>query len=380
MRFVERFKNQLTWIVVTSLIVLAVFIGKNRSEQSKQEIIQQYYLESKYQIRQVNQNKWIIYDISDHNENLLYLGKAYGYNGEVEVLFEVDKDSLIQKTFPASHQETPSYFDKIIEKHFFEQFQGKKVAGFLKNKPVNAVSGATITSNAIIQATKNGYAQGENISVTETKYPLFGMLEIIVSYLFVAGIVMSKIKSQKIKKTLRWLTIFISLIFLGFIYNQPISYSRLSGLLLGNFPDWHKEFYFYILFTGSIVIIFINRKNVYCHSVCPFGAAQEILAKTGKAKVFRPAYYKKLKFIQRFIALTVVLAALSLNNPVIANYEVFSAFFQLTANAILFAVLFIVIILSLFIKRPWCHFMCPIDSVFDYVKLTRKSITGLWKK
>ncbi|MDY6800335.1 MAG: 4Fe-4S binding protein [Bacteroidota bacterium] len=149
---------------------------------------------------------------------------------------------------------------------------------------------------------------------------------------------------------------------------------------MGNFPDWHKEFYFYILFIGSIAVVLINRKNIYCHSVCPFVAAQEILSKTGKAKAFRPAYYKKIKFVQRFIALAAVLLALALNNPVIANYEVFSAFFQLTANLILFGVLFIVIILSIFIKRPWCHFMCPIDSVFDYVKLTRKSITGLWKK
>ncbi|MDY6800334.1 MAG: FMN-binding protein [Bacteroidota bacterium] len=192
MRFVERFKNQLLWLDVSSLLVLAVFIGKYRSEQSKKEMIQQHFGESKYQIRQVSQNKWIV---KKPTEDLLYLGNGYGYNGEIEVLVQVDKDSLIRKIFIASHQETPSYFNKIIGKHFFEQFRGKKVARFLTNKPVNAVSGATITSNAIIEATKNGYAQVENISISETKYPLFGMLEIIVLYLFVAGIVMSKIKN-----------------------------------------------------------------------------------------------------------------------------------------------------------------------------------------
>lgn len=377
MRFFERLKNQLIWFGVTSLIVVAVFIGKTRSEHSKQELIQQHFLESGYQIRQVNQNKWIV---KSRQECLLYLGKAYGYNGEIEVLAQVDKDSLIQKIFPVSHQETPSYYDKIITKHFFEQFQGKKVARFLTNKPVSAVSGATITSNAIIEATKSGYAHGENISISEKKYPLFGMLEVIILFLFTAGILLSKLKSQKLKKILRWISIFISVVFLGFVYNQPIGYSRLSALLLGNFPDWHQEFYFYLLLAGSILLVLVTRKNIYCHSVCPFGAAQEILAKTGKAKAFRPEYYKKLKLIQRFIALAVILIALTLNNPVIANYEVFSAFFQLTANYILFGVLFIVIILSLFIQRPWCHFMCPINSVFDYIKLTRKSITGLWKK
>lgn len=380
MHLLKRLRNQFIWVVVTSLVVTAAFNGRNQSQKSKQEVVQQYFLESNYQIDPENANKWRVYDVSTQMENLIYLGKAYGYNGEIELLVQVDKDSLIRKIIPTNHQETPSYFDKIIKNHFFEQFQGKNVARIFSNKSVSAISGATITSNAMIEAIKIGYAHGENISITKARYPLLGMLELIVLYLFSAGILLSKIKSRKFKKALRWISIFISILFLGFIYNQPIGYSRVSALLLGNFPNWHKEFYFYLLLAGSILLVLFTQKNVYCHSVCPFGAAQEILAKTGKAKVFRPVYNKKLKFIQRSIALVVILLALAFNNPIITSYEVFSGFFQLTANMFLFGVLFIVIVLSLFIKRPWCHFMCPIDSVFDYVKLTRKSITGLWKK
>lgn len=376
MRFVIKFRNQLLWLVITLLITLAVFMGKSRSEQSVIQLLQSNLSEYDLDLRPVNNNKWI----AEGNNGILYLGSGLGYNGEVKVIIHVDSDGTIKKILPVYHQETPSYFKKIEKKLFFEHFTGKNISDFQKKQSVDVISGATITSNAIIDAVKTGYAEGENIQLTQNRVPVFGLLEMIIIYLFITGWLIVKIKNAKAKNYLRWISIFISFVVLGFVYNQPITYSRLTTFLLGNRPDFYKEISFYILLVGSIVFILFTRKNVYCHSVCPFGAAQEILAKTGRAKAFRPQQYKKLKFIQRGIALIVILVALAFNNPVIANYEVFSPFFQLTANAILFAVLFIVIILSLFIKRPWCHFMCPIDSVFDYVKLTRKSFSGLWKK
>lgn len=376
MRLVLKFRNQVLWLVITSLIALAVFIGKSRAEESLMQLLQSNLSEYDLDLTPVNNNKWI----TEGNNGNLYLGSGLGYNGEVKVIIHVDSEGIIKKILPVYHQETPGYFKKIEKKLFFDRFTGKNISAFQKNQTVDVISGATITSNAIIDAIKTGYAKGENIQLTQNRVPVFGALEISIIFLFITGWLIVKIKSAKIKNFLRWISVVISLIFVGFIYNQPITYSRLTAFLLGNRPDFYKEIFFYILLTGSIVFILFTRKNVYCHSVCPFGAAQEMLAKTGKAKPFRPQQYKKLKFIQRGIALSVILVALALNNPVIANYEVFSPFFQLTANYILFGVLFIVIILSLFIKRPWCHFMCPIDSVFDYVKLTRKSFFGLWKK
>jgi len=171
----------------------------------------------------------------------------------------------------------------------------------------------------------------------------------------------------------------LSLILLGFVYNQHITLSRISAILNGYFPGINNELYFYILLFGSILIIIITRKNIYCHSVCPFGVVQDILAGMGNTKPFRPGYYKQLKTLQRLVMLAALLISLAFNNPALAQYEVFGAFFQLTANSIIFGILFISIVLSLFVTRPWCNFLCPIDSVFAYIKLTRNSIVELWK-
>jgi polyferredoxin len=147
----------------------------------------------------------------------------------------------------------------------------------------------------------------------------------------------------------------------------------------GYFPSVLYELYYYILLFGSIIILFLTKKNIYCSSVCPFGSVQDVLAKVGNAKIFRPVLYKRLRLSRDFIVLVALLLSLAFNNPVLVQYEVFGAFFQLTANAIIFGILIIVIILSLFIKRPWCNYMCPVDTGFEFIKQIRRTTDMPWK-
>ena len=61
--------------------------------------------------------------------------------------------------------------------------------------------------------------------------------------------------------------------------------------------------------------------------------------------------------------------ALYLKNPGITSYEVFGAFFRLVGSDFMFILLGVVLILSLFLKRPWCSYLCPLRAVSDYVLL-----------
>lgn len=375
-----KYGNLLIVFGIAVLIALASFIGRNRAQESQKQLIANHFPDSLYNLKQVNVNKWIVNNINAKQQGYIYTGQGGGYNGSVHVLVQTDLKKNIIQVIPLLHHETPSYFKKLEKKRFFAYLSGRKIDSFFVGDPIDAISGATASSIAVMQAIRVGYSEGENITTTPIDYPVFGFLEFLVLYLLFAGFIIVKVKNIKLKRYLLWISIILSFVLLGFIFNQPLTFSRISAILNGYFPSLNKELYLYILLGGSVLFILITRKNIYCHSVCPFGAAQDILAKTGKAKPFRPKYYTFLKILQRTIALFVLLISLALNNPAIAQYEVFGAFFQLTASSILFVVLFIVIILSLFIKRPWCHFMCPIDSVFEYTKLTRESLTGIWKK
>jgi len=374
------YRNFLKVLGIAILILLASFIGRHRAQESQKQILSTYFPDSIYQITPVNDSKWFVYNKSFEKESYIYFGEGLGYNGKVHVLVQTGLDKLILRVIPVKHHESPSFYKKLGKNQYFEKKRGKDISQFLEDKTIDIVSGATISSKAVNQAIQNGYSKGENITITQLSYPVFGFLEYLVSGLLIAGFFITKIKARRLKRSLLWISMILSFVLLGLNFNQHITLSRISAMLSGYFPGLNNELYFYILVFGSILILLSTRKNIYCHSVCPFGVAQEILAKTGNAKPFRPKYLKKLKLLQRLIALTAILISLALNNPALAQYEIFGAFFQLTANTIIFGVLIIIIVLSLFIIRPWCNFMCPIDSGFEYLKFSRKSIVELWKK
>ncbi|RLD79623.1 MAG: hypothetical protein DRJ10_08570, partial [Bacteroidetes bacterium] len=364
---------------IAMLIVVASFIGRNRAQESQKQLIEKHFPDTLYHLKSINANKWILHNKTTKKENFLYMGEGLGYNGKLYVLVQTDLDKLIDQVIPLAHHETPSFFKKLNKNHFYRQISGKEIKTFLENEPIDVISGATISSKAVMQAIQNAYSKAEDISISQTNYPVFGFLEFFVLFLLIIGFLIVKIKNVKLKKNLLWISMLLSVIVLGFVYNQHITLSRISAILNGYFPSLSNELYYYILLFGSILIILLTKKNTYCHSVCPFGVAQELLAKIGNAKPFRPKYYQQLKFMQGLITLLALLVSLALDNPTLAQYEVFGAFFQLTANSIIFAVLFINIVLSLFVHKPWCNFMCPIDRFFAYIKLTRKSITDIWK-
>ena len=67
-------------------------------------------------------------------------------------------------------------------------------------------------------------------------------------------------------------------------------------------------------------------------------------------------------------------------NPGISSYEVFGALFAFTGSTVLFALLGIVLVVSLFVKRPWCRYLCPLDPVYDFVRLGRTLVLERWTK
>lgn len=374
------YRNLIKVTVIAILILLASLIGRNRAQESQKQLITKHFPDTLYNLEPVNESKWIVHSLHAEKESYIYIGEGLGYNGKVSILTHSNLDKSIISVIPLIHHETPSFFKKLDKNNFFGKMKGEDINIFLENEPVDVISGATISSKAVMQAIQVGYSNGDDIPISQSTLPVFGFLEILVIVLLSGGYLSGKIKNIKLKKYVLWILMLLSFVLLGLVYNQHITLSRISAILNGYFPSLHNELYFYILLIGSILIILLTRKNIYCHSVCPFGVAQEILAKTGNATTFRPGYYKYLKLVQGLVALVVLLISLALNNPTLAQIEVFGAFFQLTANSILFGVLFVVIILSLFIYKPWCNFMCPIDSGFIYLDLTRKSIVDIRKR
>jgi len=87
-----------------------------------------------------------------------------------------------------------------------------------------------------------------------------------------------------------------------------------------------------------------------------------------------------LKWVQRILALSAILLGVYFRSPGLASFEIFGTLFSLMGSSIMVAVLAIVLVASMFIKRPWCNYLCPIDPVVEFIRVIRQWIGELWQK
>lgn len=371
--------KNLTIIIGIALIsVLAVFFGNKRNNLIQKDLISNSIKELNVESKLINPNKWaFINPLTDSKEGYIYIGDAMGYNGLIKMLVLSDTSRVIRSVKVIDQAETHSYFQRIIKKEFLKSFIGKDINSI---NNIDGISSATISSNGIKNAIISAYHLGDNLDPNEKEKLKFGTLEFIILLLFVLAFANAKIRRNKYKKRIWWTSLLLSVIFLGFIYNQSITTARINSLLLGTWPSIYTGLFVYILLFGTLLSILFTGKNHYCHSICPFGASQEIIGKLGNAKPVKFKFSKHLKKMQWLISFLVITVGLYMHDPSLTEYEVYGGLFNLTASKLGFVLVILIIISSLFIKRPWCRFLCPLDGVFKYLRVIRKEAIRIFKK
>lgn len=315
------------------------------------------------------------------------VGEAQGYSGNVKVMVGVDPAGEILGVKVLDQTETPGFYARIEKSDLTANFAGMQVTSpFKLGDDVDGVTRATVTSHAITEAVrKASYTLAEQqlgLKVTRESQPIkFGIPEIALLSLYAAAYVGHQ-RRFKYTKQMRWATMLVGLVVLGFIYNSPLTLGHFSSLLTGAWPNWRTNLYWFLLVGGILLVITGDGKNPYCSWFCPFGAAQECLGAIGRAKYIQPRRGKDtLKWIQRGLAWLAIILALLLRNPGISSYEIFGTLFAFSGASVQWVVLIVILLLSMFVRRPWCHFLCPIDPITDLISAGRRWIRELlWPK
>jgi uncharacterized protein with FMN-binding domain len=330
-----------------------------------------------------------IRDEEDGSETIVgwaTVANAPGYAGSVQVLVGVNPAGQITGVKVTNQTETPSFYGRIVDTKFTNSFAAMAATSpFQLGEDVDAVSRATITSRAITQAVKQGsYTLAEQrlgLEVTREQTPIvFGLPEITLIALYGAAYIGHR-RNFKHKKIVRWGTMITGMVVLGFVANGPLTIAHINSLLLGFWPDWQTNLYWFLLVGGILLVVTADNKNPYCQWFCPFGAVQECLGAIGRAKYIQPQRGKNtLKWIQRSLALTAILLALLLRNPGISSYEVFGTLFAFNGVGVQWIVLIIILLMSMFVRRPWCNFLCPLDPIVDFIHAIRRWVKDLWQQ
>ncbi len=368
-------------------IVISWFIGSARASASVEPLLAQA-LPGAARFEKISGEKWAAYRSNSANDLAGYvaIGESNGYGGPLKMAVAVDLTGKVLGVAVVETKETPSFFERVMTSDLLESMIGKSYSDLFKlGMDVDGVSGATYTSRAIADSVLMGsrdIAQAElGLPVAPAASPAikFGFPEIALIALFATGYIGHQ-ERFKYKKAARWVSMLVGLGVLGFWYNSPLTITYINKFLLGYWPLWQTNLYWYFLIGGIIFVFTLDNKNPYCEWFCPFGAAQECMGLIGGAKVRSAGRYKEaLVWLQRGLAWLAIILALLFRNPGMSSYEVFGTLFGLVGNAFQFILLGIVILASLFIRRPWCAYLCPLRPVTDFIRLIRNWIFELWK-
>jgi uncharacterized protein with FMN-binding domain len=315
------------------------------------------------------------------------VGTANGYGGELKIAVAVSLDGNVLGLSVVEHKETASFFQRVVRSQLSESLKDKFYSdSFILGQDVDGVTGATYSSRALAdsvrRATRKVATQNLDFpAIPEATLPVaFGFPEAVLVVLFAVGLV-GRSRRFRHRKILRWVSMLVGMGVLGFVYNRPLTLVFINKMLLGFWPDWQLNLYWYILLAGIVLIIAAGKQSPYCEWFCPFGSAQECLGIIGGAKKRIPErYHVLLRWFQRALALSAIVLALLYRNPSVSSYEVFGAFFHLIGSSFNFALLGVVLIAALFLKRPWCSYLCPLRPVTDFIRLLRDWIQELWQK
>ena len=300
-----------------------------------------------------------------------------GYGGPVPLKIHIDKDGRLTAIEAEPNAESPSFFDRA--KELFSRWQGKTIDEAMA-EDVDAVSGATFSSKAIIRnvqrglayAKQHGLADGGNGAQEEsaehtvaTGWTLGSIVALIAVLL---GAVVPLFTNNR---RLHLVQLVVNVVVLGLWTGTFVSYTLFLRLFAGGVSLSTIGTLAAPLLMLIVALLYplAGRSGHYCAHVCPFGSAQELAGKLSRRKLrITPRVLRVLTALRNL--LWGVLMALLLTGTCTAwiDYELFTAFIYSSASVwvIVLAVLFLV--LSVWVPRPYCRFVCPTGALMKSVE------------
>ena len=309
-----------------------------------------------------------------------------GYGGPVPLKIHI-KDGRVAAVEAEPNAESPDFFNRA--KELLNHWQGKSVDEALAEE-VDAVSGATFSSRAIIANMQRGLAYakqhgqwGEDSSVGAlgTSAPPIvgsengsvGALEtgaspIVALVVVLLGAVVPLFYNNR---RLHLVQLAVNVVVLGLWTGTFVSYTLFLRIFAGGVSLSAIGALAAPLLMLIVALIYplAGRSGHYCANICPFGSAQELAGKLSRRKLrITPRVLKLLSVLRNL--LWGVLMALLLTGTCTAwiDYELFTAFLYSSASVWVTVLAALFLVLSVWVPRPYCRFVCPTGALIKSVE------------
>mgnify|MGYP006320922133 FL=1 len=292
--------------------------------------------------------------------NTTIIGKDInGFGGNVPLEIYIKADKII-KIIPLKNSETPEFF--ALASQLFGRWINKSVEDALAEKDVDAISGATYSSKAIIANLHRGLEEvqkthptviKEDNAVFDFKY-IIGLI-VILSAAFVPLFIHNK--------RLHMLQQILNVTILGFWCGTFVSYSSMVNYL-SNGMNILKLLLPCLLLIIAFLYPLFGKKSYYCTNVCPFGSLQELVGKSVRYKIkLSKNVVKSLTLFRRVLWAVLMLSVWTGIWSDWMGYELFTAFLFGSASWFVIALAILFVLLSTTVTRPYCRFVCPTGTL-----------------
>ena len=321
-----------------------------------------------------------------------------GYGGPVPLKIHI-KDGRVAAVEAEPNAESPDFFNRA--KTLLNHWQNKSVDEALAEE-VDAVSGATFSSKAIIANMQRGLAyakqhgqwgedgsvgalgtsaspiEGGSAGALGTSAPPIvggsvGALEtsappIVALIVVLLGAVVPLFYNNR---RLHLVQLAVNVVVLGLWTGTFVSYTLFLRIFAGGVSLSAIGALAAPLLMLIVALIYplAGRSGHYCANVCPFGSAQELAGKLSRRKLrITPRVLKLLSVLRNL--LWGVLMALLLTGTCTAwiDYELFTAFLYSSASVWVIVLAALFLVLSVWVPRPYCRFVCPTGALVKSVE------------
>jgi polyferredoxin len=168
---------------------------------------------------------------------------------------------------------------------------------------------------------------------------------------------------------LKYVTLVVSVLYMGVYKSQLISVVNIFGTLTGNLPvfSYSMAWYAFAIFT---VVTTLLWGRLYCGRICAFGALTQLIdAVVPKRFQFElpPVLERRAGYIKYGILFAAVGYYLATSE--IAFYRYIEPFWLFTFDAtpVLWTMVGVLLVASIFVRNLYCRFLCPLGAALGLV-------------
>jgi NAD-dependent dihydropyrimidine dehydrogenase PreA subunit len=177
---------------------------------------------------------------------------------------------------------------------------------------------------------------------------------VLVAALLLAAYLVLKRRSRRAVFTL----MLFSLVVFGFIRKGCVcSVGSVQNVVLTGFDGAYALPIVVLIFFAAPLVATLFFGRVFCGAVCPLGAIQEaVLIRPVKVPRWLETSLRLLAYV--YLAAAILFAALGAAF-IICQYDPFVGFFRLGGNWNILLLGACMLVIGMFVGRPYCRFLCP---------------------